>query len=115
MTAKIVIIGAGVGGLVAALLLAQAGLDVTVCEAAGTPGGKLRQVAVGNARIDAGPTVFTLRPVFEAIFAMAGTRLENHITLEKLDCLARHGWEDGATLDLFSEPERSAATSRTSG
>ena len=109
MTAKIVIIGAGVGGLVAALLLAQAGLDVTVCEAAGTPGGKLRQVAVGNARIDAGPTVFTLRPVFEAIFAMAGTRLENHITLEKLDCLARHGWEDGATLDLFSEPERSAA------
>jgi len=109
MTAKIVIIGAGMGGLVASLLLAQAGLDVTVCEAAATPGGKLRQVAAGGALIDAGPTVFTLRPVFEAIFAMAGTRLENHITLERLDCLARHGWEDGATLDLFSEPERSAA------
>jgi 1-hydroxycarotenoid 3,4-desaturase len=109
MTAKIVIIGAGMGGLVAALLLAQAGLDVTVCEAAATPGGKLRQVAVGDAHIDAGPTVFTLRPVFEAIFAMAGTRLENHITLEKLDCLARHGWEDGAALDLFCAPERSAA------
>jgi 1-hydroxycarotenoid 3,4-desaturase len=109
MTAKIVIIGAGMGGLVASLLLAQAGLDVTVCEAAGTPGGKLRQVAAGVARIDAGPTVFTLRPVFEAIFAMAGTRLENHITLERLDCLARHGWEDGATLDLFSAPDRNAA------
>jgi 1-hydroxycarotenoid 3,4-desaturase len=109
MTVKIVIVGAGMGGLVAALLLAQAGLEVTVCEAAATPGGKLRQVTAGGARIDAGPTVFTLRPVFEAIFAMAGTRLENHFTLERLDCLARHGWEDGARLDLFSEPDRSAA------
>jgi 1-hydroxycarotenoid 3,4-desaturase len=109
MTAKIVIIGAGIGGLVASLLLAQAGLDVTVCEAAATPGGKLREVTAGTATIDAGPTVFTLRPVFEAIFAMAGARLEDHVTLEKLDCLARHAWEDGATLDLFADPEDSAA------
>jgi 1-hydroxycarotenoid 3,4-desaturase len=109
MTAKIVIIGAGIGGLVAALLLAQAGLEVTVCEAAVTPGGKLRQVTAGEATIDAGPTVFTLRPVFEAIFAMAGARLEEHLALEPLDCLARHAWEDGATLDLFADLEKSAA------
>jgi 1-hydroxycarotenoid 3,4-desaturase len=109
MTAKIVIIGAGIGGLVASLLLAQAGLDVTVCEAAPAPGGKLRQVSAGPAMIDAGPTVFTLRPVFEAIFAMAGARLEEHLTLEPLDCLARHVWEDGAGLDLFADLEKSAA------
>jgi 1-hydroxycarotenoid 3,4-desaturase len=53
--------------------------------------------------------VFTLRPVFEAIFAMAGARLEEHLTLEPLDCLARHAWEDGATLDLFADTEKSAA------
>jgi 1-hydroxycarotenoid 3,4-desaturase len=109
MTAKIVIIGAGIGGLVASLLLAQAGLDVTVCEAAATPGGKLRQVRAGPATIDAGPTVFTLRPVFDAIFAIAGARLEDHLTLEPLDCLARHAWEDGASLDLFADLEKSAA------
>jgi 1-hydroxycarotenoid 3,4-desaturase len=109
MTAKIVIIGAGIGGLVSALLLAQAGLDVTICESAATPGGKLREVTAGTARIDAGPTVFTLRPVFEAIFAMAGARLEDHVTLEKLSCLARHAWDDGATLDLFADTDETAA------
>jgi len=66
---KIAIIGAGIGGLVAALLLAAAGREVVVCEAGPSPGGKLREVFLEGAAIDAGPTVFTLRPVFEAIFA----------------------------------------------
>ncbi len=105
---RVAIIGAGIGGLVAALLLSGAGCDVTVCEAAARPGGKLREVMAGNARIDAGPTVFTLRPVFEAIFAQAGLRFADCIALEKLDCLARHAWEDGATLDLFADPLRNA-------
>jgi 1-hydroxycarotenoid 3,4-desaturase len=47
-----------------------------------------------------------MRPVFEAIFAAAGTRLEDHLQLEKLDVLARHGWEDGSKLDLFAEAAR---------
>jgi 1-hydroxycarotenoid 3,4-desaturase len=106
---KLVIIGAGVAGLVAALLLAHAGLDVTLCEAQPTPGGKLREAAAGEARIDAGPTVFTLRPVFESIFAAAGARLEDHLTLERLDILARHFWEDGSRLDLFADPAKNTA------
>jgi 1-hydroxycarotenoid 3,4-desaturase len=106
---RVVITGAGVGGLAAAALLGAAGVEVTVCEAAATPGGKLREAAAGDARIDAGPTVFTLRPVFEAIFADAGARLDEHLTLEKLDCLARHFWEDGSRLDLFAAATRNAA------
>jgi 1-hydroxycarotenoid 3,4-desaturase len=94
------------GGLVAALLLAQAGEDVTVFEAAAVPGGKLHQIAVGDAAIDAGPTVFTMRPVFDAIFAAAGARLEDHLTLQKLDILARHAWPDGTRLDLFADAAR---------
>jgi 1-hydroxycarotenoid 3,4-desaturase len=105
---KVAIIGAGIGGLVAALLLSHAGHEVAVCEAAATPGGKLREVAVGSARIDAGPTVFTLRPIFEAIFASAGEALGDHLTLEPLDRLARHVWDDGARLDLFSDAARNA-------
>jgi 1-hydroxycarotenoid 3,4-desaturase len=106
MSGKTVVIGAGIGGLTAALLLAQAGMDVTVCEAAAAPGGKLRELDVGGAKIDAGPTVFTLRPIFETVFAEAGARLEDHLTLERLDILARHAWEDGARLDLFADAAR---------
>ena len=58
---KVVVVGAGMGGLVAALQLAHQGLDVTVLEAAAAPGGKLRQLMVDGQPIDSGPTVFTMR------------------------------------------------------
>jgi phytoene dehydrogenase-like protein len=87
---SIAIIGAGMGGLVAALLLASAGCAVDVFEAQATPGGKLRELAVGSARIDAGPTVFTLKPVFDSIFTEAGARFDDHVATTRLDVLARH-------------------------
>jgi 1-hydroxycarotenoid 3,4-desaturase len=103
---KAVVIGAGIGGLTAALLLAQAGLEVTLCEAAATPGGKLRQMQAGGVAIDAGPTVLTMLPVFETIFASAGASLAAYIKVEPLDILARHAWEDAPRLDLFSDTAR---------
>ena len=103
---RIVIIGAGIGGLSAALRLALAGCDVVVCEKAASPGGKLRELAPGGTAMDAGPTVLTMRPVFEAIFHAAGASLDAHLTLRPLEILARHGWEDGSRLDLFAEPAR---------
>jgi 1-hydroxycarotenoid 3,4-desaturase len=105
---KVVVIGAGMGGLVAALELVSAGFDVTVLERADTPGGKLRQIGVGDARIDAGPTVFTMRWVFEAIFESIGARLEDHLTLRRTERLARHAWDGKSTLDLFTDVARSA-------
>jgi len=73
---RVVVIGAGMAGLVSALELARQGLDVTVIEAADAPGGKIRQIQVDGAPIDSGPTVFTMRWVFDEIFAAAGTSLE---------------------------------------
>ncbi len=108
-TPHIVVVGAGVGGLVAALDLAARGLSVTVLERAATPGGKLREVRAGGAAIDAGPTVFTMRWVFEAIFAEAGTTLDAHLALRPAEILARHAWGGGERLDLFADAARSEA------
>ena len=105
---RVIVIGAGVGGLVAALLLATEGVDVTVIERADGPGGKMRQVEAGGALLDAGPTVFTMRWVFEKIFAEAGATLTDHLTLQRAQTLARHLWRDGAHLDLFADPDQSA-------
>jgi 1-hydroxycarotenoid 3,4-desaturase len=103
-----VVIGAGVGGLVAALELATAGFDVTVVERAAVPGGKLREMAVGGANVDSGPTVFTMRRVFEEIFAAAGASLSDHLTLRPAETLARHAWTAEQRLDLFADVERTA-------
>jgi len=108
VTRRVVVIGGGIGGLVAALELACAGLDVTVLERATTPGGKLREVTVAGRRLDAGPTVFTMRWVFEAIFANAGAALSDHLTLQPASVLARHAWGVDQRLDLFADLERSA-------
>ncbi|NCO86611.1 MAG: phytoene desaturase [Rhodobacterales bacterium] len=109
----VVIIGAGIGGLAAAARLAHAGHAVTVIEAMATPGGKMRQVPSVAGPVDAGPTVLTMRPVFEALFADLGETLEDHLTLAPLPVLARHYWADGATLDLMADTEASAANVAT--
>jgi len=103
-----VVVGAGIGGLVAALTLASRGLGVTVVERAASPGGKMREVLVGGAAIDAGPTVLTMAPLFEEIFAEAGATLADHVGLRPAEILARHAWREGEQLDLFADKERSA-------
>lgn len=105
---RVVVIGAGIAGLSAALALAGRGLDVTIVERSDLPGGKMREVERGGQRIDSGPTVFTMRWVFDALFDLLGERLEDHITLLPLNVLARHAWTDGSRLDLFADRERAA-------
>ncbi|NBS93295.1 MAG: FAD-dependent oxidoreductase, partial [Betaproteobacteria bacterium] len=107
-THRVVVVGGGVGGLTAAAALARQGLDVTLLERANDVGGKLRQVSVGGHGVDAGPTVFTMRWVFEGLFAEAGLRLEDELVLTPVRTLARHTWSSGGQLDLFADPQRSA-------
>ena len=106
-TPKVVIIGAGIGGLAAALRLSDQGCDVTVLDLHDAPGGKMRTVPSKAGPVDAGPTVLTMRPVFEALFRDVGEDITAHLTLKPLETLARHYWDDGASLDLMANPAQS--------
>ncbi len=114
-TERVIVVGAGIGGLVAALELAAAGVEVLVIEQATAVGGKMREVQIAGQALDAGPTVFTMRWVFEELFDRIGERLEDHLTLHPAQTLARHAWDppSGSAasapqwLDLFADIERS--------
>lgn len=102
---RVIVIGAGAGGLAAGIDLARQGAAVTILEQAATPGGKIR---VDTAGIDSGPTVLTMRWVFEALFHDAGTTLGACLTLHPAEILARHAWSETERLDLFADIDRSA-------
>ncbi len=105
----IVVIGTGIGGLCTALRLAHAGAKVTVMDQHSAAGGKMRTVPSIAGPVDAGPTVLTMKHVFDRLFADVGTRLTDHVTLIREDMLARHFWADGTTLDLMADPAQSRA------
>ena len=107
-TERVAIIGGGIGGLAAGTLLAARGIEVVILERAARPGGKMRDIEIEGRRIDAGPTVFTMRWVFDEIFAAADADFGQAVTLRPAEILARHAWEPDQRLDLFADIERSA-------
>ena len=111
-TDRIIVIGAGMGGLAAAIRLAASGHSVTVVESAAAAGGKARTLPSDAGPVDCGPTVLTLRDVFDDLFALAGERLENHAKLVPQPVLARHWWPDGTRLDLTTDRATNAALIR---
>ncbi|MDW4499423.1 phytoene desaturase family protein [Sulfitobacter sp. D35] len=106
---RAVVVGAGIGGLTSAARLAHAGYQVQIIDRHDAPGGKMRTLPSAAGPVDAGPTVLTMRWVFDALFAELGERLEDHLDLMPQHRLARHFWRDGSTLDLFDDEERNVA------
>jgi 1-hydroxycarotenoid 3,4-desaturase len=111
--APVIIIGGGIGGLSCALDLASSGVEVILIEKEDRLGGKIRQLNCSSdplspALIDSGPTVFTMRWVFDALFQKAGTSLESELSIAKLEVLARHAWSKDERLDLFANVDQSA-------
>lgn len=105
----VVIVGAGIGGLSAAIRLAAAGQHVVVLEANDSVGGKMGEWREDGFRWDTGPSVITMRHVFEDLFASTGRRLEDELTLLPVQPLTRYFYADGTTLDAFSDSAKMTA------
>lgn len=108
MSDPIVIIGAGIGGLSAAIHLASAGKQVIVLEKNEATGGKMGEVEADGFRWDIGPSVITMRHVFEELFRTASRRLEDYLTLLPLQPLTRYFYPDGSVLNVDADPQATA-------
>src|SRR3954447_8045047 len=106
---RIVVIGAGMGGLVAAARLASVGHQVTVCEKNDVVGGKLGTAAEGGFRWDTGPSLLTMPQVFSDFFRATGDPIERVLTLRPLDPLTRYLFADGTSVDASSDLDQHCA------
>jgi phytoene desaturase len=97
---KVVVIGAGMGGLAVAVRLAAAGHQVVVLERSPVVGGKVATLELEGFRFDLGPAVLTLPGVWDDVFRVAGTALADQVELVALDPQLRCRWTDGSTLDV---------------
>lgn len=100
MAKKAVIIGAGIGGLSTAIRLQCAGWQVTILEKNERVGGKMSEITQDGFRWDTGPSVITMRHVFEDLFQAAGRHMEDYLTLLPVDPLTRYFYPDGTTIDI---------------
>lgn len=103
---RVVVIGAGLGGMSAAIILASKGFQVTILEKNAQVGGKLNQLQAKGFSFDLGPSIFTLPEIFRPVFEGDGKRLEDYITLQRVDPQWRNFFEDGVVVDLWEDSER---------
>lgn len=104
-TAKVAIIGAGIGGMSAAIQLAKAGLQVTIFEKNERLGGKLNLLETEGFKFDLGPSILTLPQVFRPLFEDDGCTLEDYVPMRRVDPQWRNFFEDGTVLDLWEKTE----------
>jgi phytoene desaturase len=109
---EVIVVGAGLGGLSAALHLRGRGHDVLVVERAERPGGRAGLLERAGYRFDTGPTVFTMPGLLRDAFDAVGASMDDHLTLKPVDPMYRACYEDGSTLRVWHGRERMAAEIR---
>lgn len=112
---RVLVIGAGLGGLSAAISLRQAGYEVEVFEKNEKIGGKLNVLKAGGYTFDLGPSILTLPHIFERLFERSGRRMADYFSIRPVRPHWRNFFEDGTVLDLYPEPDRMAAEARKVG
>lgn len=101
---SVIVVGAGLGGLAAAVSLRAEGFDVEIVEKNEQIGGKLNFTEIDGFGFDLGPSIFTLPQFFESLWERAGKKMEDYVQLESVHPHWRNFFEDGLVLDLIEDP-----------
>jgi len=116
-TDTVVVVGAGLAGLSAAMRLAGAGRQVTLLERESVPGGRAGRLSIpaagGTYEFDTGPTVLTMPDLIADAFDSIGESMEDWLTLEPISPLYRAFYPDGSVLDVHSDVDAMAEEIRT--
>ncbi|OBK74173.1 phytoene desaturase family protein [Mycobacterium sp. 1274761.0] len=107
-TDRIVVVGAGLSGLSAALHLAGAGRAVTVVERDHHPGGRVGRLDIDGYQLDTGPTVLTMPDIIDEAFAAVGESLSERLELMPVEPAYRASFADGSEMNVHSDPEAMA-------
>ena len=105
MGKRVVIVGAGPGGLTAGMILAKRGYDVTVVEKRECVGGRNAALRVGEFVFDTGPTFLHQKFTLDEVFGEAGRRAEDYLEFVRLDPMTRLTWGD-VSLETSSDEGR---------
>jgi phytoene desaturase len=100
---SVIVIGAGIGGIVAATHLAQRGLHVTVIEKNSRPGGRCDRVSRDGHHFDTGPTLLIMPLLYEAEFRALGISMQEALDLQRVDPTYHLVFDDGSQLALTSD------------
>ncbi|WP_116247823.1 phytoene desaturase family protein [Nocardiopsis sp. FIRDI 009] len=103
-TDRVVVVGAGVSGLAAALHLLGAGRSVTVVERGQHPGGRAGRDDADGFLLDTGPTVLTMPDLIDEALAAVGDSLDRRLDLVRLDPVYRARFADGSAIDVHTDP-----------
>jgi phytoene desaturase len=109
MNKKVIIIGAGLGGLSAAIRLAVEGFSVTILEKNATIGGKVNIVERDGYRFDTGASFLTMKHVVEELFTFAGRNINDYLEIVPLEPICRYFWNDGTVFDASTDLAKTAA------
>lgn len=102
-TKKIIVIGAGIGGITAATHLARHGFQVTALEKNDRPGGRCDRITRDGHQFDTGPTLLVMPLLYEAEFSALGTSMHEVLDLQRVDPTYHLVFDDGSQLALTSD------------
>lgn len=109
MKKEIIIIGAGLGGLSAAIRLAKQGFSVTIFEKNSTIGGKVNIVESNGYKFDTGASLLTMKHILEDLFQFAERRIEDYLEILPLEPICRYFWTDGTIFNASTDLQKTEA------